>query len=138
MLIAAELAWQRDKPLIVFKMAIGEQGAAAAMSHTGSLAGSQAAYRAVFQRAGAILVDDFEALAETAAFFAKAPPPKAKGVAVVAASGGAAIMAADRAEQYGVSLPQPNDAVREILLSHIPEFGSARNPCDARGAGPRA
>jgi acetate---CoA ligase (ADP-forming) len=130
MLVAAERAWQRDKPLIVFKMATGEQGAAAAMSHTGSLAGSQAAYRAVFRRAGAILVEDFEALAETAAFFAKAPPPKASGVAVVAASGGAAIMAADRAEQFGVPLPQPNDAVREILLSHIPEFGSARNPCD--------
>ena len=130
MLIAAERAWQCDKPLIVFKMATGEQGAAAALSHTGSLAGSQAAYRAVFRRAGAILVDDYEALAETAAFFAKAPPPKAKGVAVVAASGGAAIMAADRAEQFGVPLPQPNDAVREILLSHIPEFGSARNPCD--------
>jgi acetate---CoA ligase (ADP-forming) len=130
MLLAAERAWQRDKPLIVFKMATGEQGAAAAMSHTGSLAGSQAAYRAVFRRAGAILVDDYEALAETAAFFAKAPPPKAKGVAVVAASGGAAIMAADRAEQFGVALPQPNEAVREILLLHIPEFGSARNPCD--------
>jgi acetate---CoA ligase (ADP-forming) len=130
MLVAAERAWQRDKPLIVFKMATAEQGAAAAMSHTGSLAGSQAAYRAVFRRAGAILVEDYEALAETAAFFAKAPPPKAKGVAVVAASGGAAIMAADRAEQFGVPLPQPNDAVRDILLSHIPEFGSARNPCD--------
>jgi acyl-CoA synthetase (NDP forming) len=130
MLLAAERAWERDKPLIVFKMATGEQGAAAAMSHTGSLAGSQAAYRAVFRRAGAILVDDYEALAETAAFFAKAPPPKAKGVAVVAASGGAAIMAADRAEQFGVALPQPNNAVREILTSHIPEFGSARNPCD--------
>jgi acyl-CoA synthetase (NDP forming) len=130
MLVAAERAWQRDKPLIVFKMATGEQGAAAAMSHTGSLAGSHAAYRAVFQRAGAILVEDYEALAETAAFFAKAPPPKARGVAVVAASGGAAIMAADRAEQYGVPLPQPNDAVRDVLMSHIPEFGSARNPCD--------
>ena len=111
-------------------MATGEQGAAAAMSHTGSLAGSQAAYRAVFQRAGAILVDDYEALCETAAFFAKAPPPKARGVAVVAASGGAAIMAADRAEQFDVPLTQPSDAVRDVLLAHIPEFGSARNPCD--------
>jgi acyl-CoA synthetase (NDP forming) len=130
MLIAAKRAWQRDKPLIVFKMATGEEGAAAAMSHTGSLAGSQAAYRAVFQRAGAILVDNYEALCETAAFFAKAPSPKARGVAVVAASGGAAIMAADRAEQFSVPLPQPNGGVRDILMAHIPEFGSARNPCD--------
>jgi acyl-CoA synthetase (NDP forming) len=130
MLVAAERAWQRDKPLIVFKMATGEEGAAAAMSHTGSLAGTHAAYRAVFRKAGAILVEDFEALAETAAFFAKAHAPKARGVAVVAASGGAAIMAADRAEQFGVPLPQPPANVRDVLMTHIPEFGSARNPCD--------
>jgi acyl-CoA synthetase (NDP forming) len=133
LLLAAEYAWQCDKPLIVFKMATGEQGAAAAMSHTGSLAGSHAAYRAVFQRAGAVLVEDFEALAETAAFFAKAPPPTTAGVAIVAASGGAAIMAADRAEQHGVPLPQPPDKLRELLISRIPEFGAARNPCDVTG-----
>jgi acyl-CoA synthetase (NDP forming) len=130
LLLAAENAWAVDKPLIIFKMATGEQGAQAAMSHTGSLAGSNASYRAVFKRAGAIVVDDFEALMETAAFFAKAPPPKAPGAAIVAASGGAAIMAADRAEQHGVPLPQPTPEVRTILESRIPEFGSSRNPCD--------
>jgi acyl-CoA synthetase (NDP forming) len=133
LLQAAEYAWQRDKPLIVFKMATGAQGAAAAMSHTGSLAGSHAAYRAVFQRAGAVLVEDFEAMMETTAFFAKAPAPKAAGVAIVAASGGAAIMAADRAEQHGVALPQPPEPLRELLVSRIPEFGAARNPCDVTG-----
>jgi acyl-CoA synthetase (NDP forming) len=134
LLLAAENAWAVDKPLVIFKMATGEQGARAAMSHTGSLAGSHASYRAMFRRAGAIVVDDFEALMETAAFFAKAPPPKAAGVAVVAASGGAAIMAADRAEQHGVPMPQPNPEVRAILESRIPEFGSARNPCDVTAA----
>jgi len=130
LLLAAENAWANDKPLVIFKMATGEQGAQAAMSHTGSLAGSHASYRAVFRRAGAVVVEDFEALMETAAFFAKAPPPKAAGAAVVAASGGAAIMAADRAEQHGVPMPQPSAPVREILESRIPEFGSSRNPCD--------
>ena len=130
LLLAAENAWVANKPLIIFKMATGEQGAAAAMSHTGSLAGSHASYRAVFKRAGAIMVDDFESLMETATFFAKAPPPKAPGVAVVAASGGAAIMATDRAEQNGVPMPQPMPDTRVILESRIPEFGSARNPCD--------
>ncbi len=130
LLMAAEKAWNVNKPLSIFKMASGEQGARAAMSHTGSLAGSHASYRAVFKRAGAVMVDDFEALLETAAFFAKAPAPKAAGAAVVAASGGAAIMAADRAEQHGVPMPQPTDSVREILESRIPEFGSSRNPCD--------
>jgi acyl-CoA synthetase (NDP forming) len=134
LLLAAENAWAADKPLAIFKMATGEQGAQAAMSHTGSLAGSHASYRAMFRRAGAIVVDDFEALMETAAFFAKAPPPKAKGVAVVAASGGAAIMAADRAEQHNVPMPQPTPEVRTILESRIPEFGSSRNPCDVTAA----
>jgi acyl-CoA synthetase (NDP forming) len=130
---AADYAWERDKPLVVYKMATGEEGAAAAMSHTGSLAGSHAAYRAVFQRAGAVLVESYESLVETASFFAKAPPPKARGAAVVAASGGAAIMAADRAEQYGVPLPQPGAALRDLLVSRIPDFGAARNPCDVTG-----
>ncbi len=130
LLLAAENAWRADKPLVIFKMATGEQGAQAAMSHTGSLAGSHASYRAVFQRAGAIVVDDFEALMETAAFFAKAPQPKARGAAVVAASGGAAIMATDRAEQHNVSMPQPTPEVKAILETRIPEFGSSRNPCD--------
>ena len=130
LLLAAENAWAANKPLIIFKMATGEQGAAAAMSHTGSLAGSHASYRAMFQHAGAVVVDDFESLLETASFFAKAPPPKARGVAVVAASGGAAIMATDRAEQFGVPMPQPMPDVKAILETRIPEFGSSRNPCD--------
>ena len=130
LLLAAENAWAANKPLIIFKMATGEQGAAAAMSHTGSLAGSHASYRAMFQHAGAVVVDDFESLLETASFFAKAPPPKARGAAVVAASGGAAIMATDRAEQFGVPMPQPMPDVKAILETRIPEFGSSRNPCD--------
>jgi len=130
LLAAAELAWQADKPLVVYKMATGEEGAAAALSHTGSLAGSYAAYRAAFRRAGVVLVEDYESLIPTASFFAKAPKPTAPGVAVVAASGGSAIMAADRAEQHGVPLPQPNPGVRAILEARIPEFGAARNPCD--------
>jgi acyl-CoA synthetase (NDP forming) len=130
LLLAAEHAWRVNKPLVIYKMATGEQGAQAAMSHTGSLAGSHETYRAAFRKVGAVVVDDFEALMETASFFAKAPAPKAAGAAVVAASGGAAIMAADRAEQHGVPMPQPTDPVRIILESRIPEFGSSRNPCD--------
>ena len=130
LLRACDTAWQANKPLIIFKMASGEQGATAAMSHTGSLAGSHAAYKAAFKRAGAIVVDDYEHLLETAAFLAKSPAPRATGVAVVATSGGAAIMAADRAEQHKIDLPQPSDDVRAILDQHVPEFGAVRNPCD--------
>ena len=133
LLQAAQIAWRSGKPLLINKIATGTLGAEAAISHTGSLAGSDSAYRAAFERGGAIVVEEFEGLMEAAAFFAKAPPPQARGIAVLAASGGAAIMAADKAELYGISLPQPSDAVRLILEANIPDFGSARNPCDVTG-----
>lgn len=130
MIAAAELAWRAGKPLVMYKMATGAEGARAAMSHTGSMAGSQAAYRAAFARAGVIQVDRLESLIETAAFFAKAPAPSAPGVAVIATSGGATIMAADKAELHGVALPQPGAAAQAVLEAHVPEYGSTRNPCD--------
>lgn len=135
MIAAAELAWQADKPLIMYKMATGSEGARAAMSHTGSLAGSDAAYRAAFARAGVIQVDKLEAVVEAAAFFAKAAGQQksgqqASGVAVVATSGGATIMAADKAELHGVALPQPGPEAAAVLAQWVPEYGSALNPCD--------
>lgn len=133
LLEAGELAAAADKPVVVYKLAKGEHGASVAMSHTGHLAGSNAAYRAAFERAGMIVVDRFEDIVETAAFFAKAPRPKAPGVAVVAVSGGQAIMAADQAEAQGIALPQPSERVRALLEASIPDFGAARNPCDVTG-----
>jgi acetyl-CoA synthetase len=127
---AAEIAWAQDKPVVVHKLGTGQQGAAAAMSHTGSLAGSDAAYRAAFEREGMVLAESFEGLLELTNFLAKAPAPKAAGVAVVSTSGGAAIMAADRAEARGIPLPQPGPEAQAVLAARIPEFGSARNPCD--------
>jgi acetate---CoA ligase (ADP-forming) len=133
LLEAAQIAQRNGKPLLINKIATGSLGAAAAISHTGSLAGSDSAYRAAFERGGAIVIEEFEGLMEAAAFFAKAPPPKARGIAVIATSGGAAIMAADKAERHGVCLPQPCEDVRRVLQSNIPDFGSARNPCDVTG-----
>lgn len=127
---AAALAATRDKIVVMYKTATGEQGAQAAMSHTGSLAGSDSAYRAVLRSAGVVLVDSLEALIETASFFSKAPPPRAKGAAIVSSSGGTGIMATDKAEERGIPLPQPNAATLAVLQQHIPSFGSTRNPCD--------
>lgn len=118
------------KPLVLYKMAKGEEGARAAASHTGNLAGSQAAYRTMVERAGGVFVDSLDDLLETACFFAKSGTPTGPGAVVIATSGGAAILCADAAEAAGVPLPQPNEAVAETLKSRIPHFGSARNPCD--------
>ena len=129
-LAAAQTAWDAGKPLIVYKMAVGEEGAAAAMSHTASLAGASDLWEALFDRGGAVSVQDFDALLETAWFFAKAPAAKGDGVAMLSGSGGAAIMSADFAEITGVPMPQPQPAVVDRLKELIPPFVPARNPCD--------
>ncbi len=132
---AGEIAWKADKPVIACKFGAGEQGAIAAIAHTGSVVGYNAAYRAACERAGIIMLDDFEGLMEMASFFAKAPRrPAAHGVAVLSPSGGLSIYAADRAEKCGVPLPQPPDTVRAVLETLIPEFGSRRNPADVTAA----
>jgi len=129
-LAAAALCHEAGKPLVVHKLGTSERGAQAAVSHTGSVAGSQAAYRAAFEQAGVIMVDELEALLDTCTFFAKAPPPQARGVAVAAVSGGACIMLADKAELHGVELPHPTPATMAVLERLIPEYGAPGNPCD--------
>jgi acetate---CoA ligase (ADP-forming) len=130
LLALGEKAAAADKPIVVYKVANGVASAAAALSHTGTLAGSDAAYRAAFERGRFIVVDDLEALFETAQFFAKAGRPKAAGVAVMATSGGAAVITADMAETFGVPMPQPGPAAQRVLAAAIPDYGSTRNPCD--------
>lgn len=130
LLEAARLADANDKPLVVFKLGRGVQGAQAALSHSGFMAGSSAAYRAALDEVGAIQVDRFEALIETAAFFAKAPRARANGVAVISASGGTVVHAADEAEQAGVPLPPMSESTLATLSTLVPEFATVRNPFD--------
>jgi len=130
LLSAARRAWEVDKPLVVYKMATSDSGAAAAMSHSGTFAGSHAAYCAALRREGAVVVDTLEALIEVASFFGKAQAPKAPGAAVLATSGGASIMAADAAFAANVALPPLGADAHEILSARVPDFGTVANPCD--------
>jgi acetate---CoA ligase (ADP-forming) len=128
--LLGDAARRAGKAIVALKLGRGEAGAAAAVSHTGSLAGSAAAWSAAFRRAGMAEVEDFDALLETAGLFAKAPRPKARGVAIVTPSGGAGIMAADHAEALGLDMPQPAPETERVLRGAIPDFGAPRNPCD--------
>ena len=130
---AAEIALKAGKPLIVHKLGTGEEGAAAAMTHSGMLAGSHDAFVAGLERVGVTVVDQFENLIETAAYFAKADPAGIEGVIVLTSSGGASVMAADKAELHAISLPQPAEDLRAALQEKLPDFGTARNPCDVTG-----
>jgi len=130
MLEAGELAWQAGKPVIICKLGTGKAAATAALSHTGSLAGSTEAYFTMFERAGFVVVPSIENMLETATFFAKTSRPKARGVAVIGASGGALIASTDAAETHGVPMPQPSEEAMQRLRPFVPEFGALRNPCD--------
>ena len=128
---AAERARDRGKPLLVYKMGTGETARQTAMSHTGTLVGAQEAYRAAFERTGAIAIDRLDGLLETANFFARSGAPRSgRGVGVMATSGGAAVVTADKADQHGVPLPQLSPATAEALKEFVPGFGSIANPAD--------
>lgn len=133
LLAAGERARRAGKAVVIYKLGATQAGALAAQSHTGSLASSHDAMLALFERAGFVVVDDFEALVETGHFFACAGKPSARGVAVVSSSGGAGVIAADKAEKYGVPMPQPLEATTRVLRTIVPDFGAARNPCDPTG-----
>ena len=130
LLEAGERALKADKPIVMYKIATAESAATAAMSHTGTLAGANAAYESAYRRVGIIKVDNIEDVYETAAFLAKAGKPKAKGVAAMGASGGACVITLDKAEAYGVPMPKPQPETQAALERVVPEFGAPGNPCD--------
>lgn len=126
----AELSASAGKPVIIYKTAIADSSAEVARSHTGSLAGSHDAFLAAMREHNFVVVESLAELAEAADFFAKTNAPQSDGVAVMATSGGAAVIAADSAARYQVPLPPAGPEAQAILDANIPDFGSSRNPCD--------
>lgn len=128
---AARLANSAGKALVVHKAGNTEASGKAALSHTGTLVGTVAGYRAAFEAVGAIHCHNLESVIETACLFAKAPRPAAgRGVGIMATSGGAGVINADKAEEKGLTLPEIAPATRKALEQVVPEFGSISNPAD--------
>ena len=119
------------KAVIVHKLGQSEIGASSARSHTGVLAGSNAVFSDSFRQAGLVVVDHFDEIVETAAFHAKVPRAESSGIAVLSASGGACIIAADEAEAAGIPLPPLQPKTVSSLLEVLPGFGTVGNPTDA-------
>jgi acyl-CoA synthetase (NDP forming) len=128
---AAGRARSAGKPLIACKIGKGDAGRSAVAFHTATDPGAATQYSQSLSNAGAVMVDRFDALVETAAFFSKFNRTNRGGVAILSSTGGGAIIVADHAEEVGVPLPQPSEGTVAVLRKHIPDFGSARNPCDA-------
>jgi acyl-CoA synthetase (NDP forming) len=135
---AAEKALKAGKPLIVGKIGQSEAGVRAVASHTASLAGSQAAYRAIFDHYGLIEGRDFDEMLDFAVGFlacGKDRLPAGNRMGIVTASGGGGIWTADACAAAGLDVPVLDDPTRRALEEHIPPYGTSENPVDSTAQG---
>ena len=121
------------KPIVVLKAGVSEHGAAAAASHTGSLAGAQKIYNAAFDQAGAIQATDLSDLFNCTLALSLQPPMYGENLLIITNGGGVGVLATDSAEFAGVPLNFAPESVQEELKKHMPDFGSAKNPVDLTG-----
>jgi acetyl coenzyme A synthetase (ADP forming)-like protein len=118
------------KPIVAVKSGRTKSGARAASSHTGSLAGSDAAVDALFRQSGVIRTDTIEELFDTALLLAYQPVPTGNRVAILTNAGGPGIMAADACESAGLSLPSLDAKTVKALRGFLPAEASVKNPVD--------
>ena len=123
----------QEKPILLMKSGGTSAGAKAASSHTGSLAGSEVAYEAMFTRAGVIRCNSIKQQFDFAQAFANQPLPKGSSVAVVTNAGGAGIMAADAIEREGLTFAKLEKATIDKLMTKLPAAANFHNPIDVLG-----
>lgn len=120
----------RRKPIVAVKSGRTSAGVRAAASHTGSLAGSDAAVDALFTQSGVIRTDTIEELFDVAMLLAHQPVPRGSRVAIVTNAGGPGIMASDACESHGLEVPALTDATVAAIRDFLPREASIRNPVD--------
>ncbi|NPB09449.1 MAG: CoA-binding protein [Thermodesulfobacteria bacterium] len=123
----------REKPIIIFKSGVTAAGARAASSHTGSLAGSEAAYQAAFKQAGVLRAKTLREFFNLALYLALQPVPEGPSVVIVTNSGGPGIIAADACEKSALELPTLGAETVQKLREILPPHASFYNPVDVLG-----
>jgi acetate---CoA ligase (ADP-forming) len=130
---AREIAWESKKPMIALKSGRSAAGARAAASHTGSLAGSDNAYDAIFLQSGIQRVEGIDELLDHAVAFAKQPVPNGKRIAIVTNAGGPGIMATDAAIRFNLEIAELSETTKKKLKQDLPPTASIQNPVDVIG-----
>jgi acetyltransferase len=121
------------KPIIAVKAGVSAHGAAAAASHTGSLAGSAKVYRAAFEQAHILWAHDLEDFLDKAQAMAMQPPMKGDNIIVITNGGGIGVLSSDAAEFHGVPLKPAPKELQDEFRKCMPDFGSPKNPVDITG-----
>src|SRR3954470_15712113 len=122
------------KHLVVAKVGRSQVAARAALSHTGHLAGDDAAFGAVFDRYGVVRVHDAEEMLDIALVLSTCAKPSGNRAGVVSYSGGNAVWMADACEQHRIDLPTLSPSVQQRLQDALPSFAATANPVDISGA----
>ncbi|NTW45490.1 MAG: CoA-binding protein [Candidatus Moranbacteria bacterium] len=129
----ATLAKREPKPIIVLKSGQTESGKRASGSHTGSLAGSDSSYDALFRQAHVIRAESIRDFIDTAAAFSENPLPPGRRVAIVTNAGGLGVVAADAATRAGLDILPLSERSAASLRPHLPSAASVGNPIDLLG-----
>ena len=120
----------KHKPVIALKVGRFESGQKAAASHTGALAGSEAAFDAAFAKAGVLRADTAEQMFDWARALENCPLPRGKNMAILTNAGGPGVIAADSLETNGLLLSQLTESTLKALATTLPPFASIYNPVD--------
>jgi len=128
-----EASRNTKKPIVALKAGVSAHGAAAAASHTGSLAGAVKVYGAAFQQAGVVQASDLNNLFDRTLALSLQPPLRKENLLIITNGGGVGVLATDAGERYGIPLKFAPEDVQTELKKHMPEYGSAKNPVDLTG-----
>lgn len=121
----------RSKPVIAIKGGRGKSGTRAASSHTASIAGSRSVWEAVFNQAGVMQVQDLDEMINLLSLFSELPPIRGRRVGIIGGGGGKGILAADLAEEAGLTVPPLSPEMRAQLKPILPALWDwLSNPID--------
>ena len=132
MQVAREVS--RKKPIVFLKAGKNDAGAKAVSSHTGSLAGSYAAYQSALKQSGVIEVSTINELFNLAWALGSQPLPKGNRVAITTNAGGAAALAADSLDFNGFELAKISTEIQARLREKLNPSAQVSNPVDMLGS----
>lgn len=124
---------RKKKPIIVLKAGRSEEGAKAAISHTGSLAGSYNIFNAALKQAGVIEALNIEELFDFAKIFTYLEPRKGENVAIITNGGGFGVLSADACIQENLKLAEFEKSTIKNLEKILPDYATIHNPLDVVG-----
>lgn len=130
---AREVIVKGNKPLLILKAGRTSEGAAAAASHTGSLAGSDAICDAAFAQAGIIRCETIEEMFNIATAYVYQPMPEGNRVAVITNAGGPGVLATDACIQNGLTMARFQEDTTQYLKKNLPATANIKNPVDVIG-----